>query len=237
MPAVDALDRLESFFARLAEAPAHRALGRAVRPMDFAVALERAIEEQAIRMPDRIVVPNRYLVRCAPADLTALDPAAGTLAQELTAYVARYLQENDLRTAGALAVVIDGDVAVPPGSVRATGVFQPDTERLAPAATTPVLHLQMLDASGRLLSQVEVRDAPLVVGRRSDCDVVLPDISVSRQHCAVSWDPDAASFVIDDLRSTNGTLLNERPVTHAPLADGDVLTVGSYLLTVRLAAG
>jgi FHA domain/Domain of unknown function (DUF1707) len=65
----------------------------------------------------------------------------------------------------------------------------------------------------------------LVVGRRSTCDVVLSDRRVSRVHAVLMLVGD--QWLIEDLRSTNGTTLNgTRLRSAAPLHPGDLLGFG-----------
>jgi pSer/pThr/pTyr-binding forkhead associated (FHA) protein len=45
----------------------------------------------------------------------------------------------------------------------------------------------------------------IVIGRLPDSDMVIPDPSVSKRHCAVEWDGKEVS--VEDLKSTNGTYL------------------------------
>lgn len=62
-----------------------------------------------------------------------------------------------------------------------------------------------------------------VVGRSSDCQVRVPDLSVSRRHAKLGVDPLGHAW-LTDLGSTNGTFLNGRTVPpHLPalLDDGD----------------
>jgi len=69
-----------------------------------------------------------------------------------------------------------------------------------------------------------------VVGRHSDCQVVLDAPAVSRQHCAITLAADGAT--VEDLRSRNGTLLNGA-ILSAPkrLEDGDELGICGHRLT------
>jgi len=64
----------------------------------------------------------------------------------------------------------------------------------------------------------------MILGRGTDCDIVIPLRQVSRQHAKVSPGPDGA--IIEDLDSKNGTFVNGRlikgPVT---LRDGDELKI------------
>jgi hypothetical protein len=62
---------------------------------------------------------------------------------------------------------------------------------------------------------------------RTDGDVLLPDPQVSRRHAVVRLDDDSRP-VIEDLGSTNGTYVNEEPVTGPRrLEVGDVVRFGA----------
>jgi adenylate cyclase len=64
------------------------------------------------------------------------------------------------------------------------------------------------------------------LGRGSDNDVVLSDVSVSRYHAEILREPNGWS--VHDLKSTNGIEVNRAPVEKAPLRAGDLLTIGSF---------
>ncbi len=67
-----------------------------------------------------------------------------------------------------------------------------------------------------------------VVGRDAGCDLTLDDPSASRRHARILSTP--KGFVVEDLGSKNGTLVNERSVSMHVLRDGDRLTIGSTTL-------
>jgi DNA-binding CsgD family transcriptional regulator len=76
-----------------------------------------------------------------------------------------------------------------------------------------------------------LRDPVTTVGRGPGVDVDLEDPSVSRLHAeVVRRGPHA--YVADLGLSTNGTLVNGRPIGRRVLADGDVLQVGRVRLRV-----
>jgi len=59
-----------------------------------------------------------------------------------------------------------------------------------------------------------------VIGRSAECEVPVDTPAVSRRHAAVIRDGDG--YFLEDLKSRNGTLLNEKPVVdRALLKDGD----------------
>ncbi|MCZ7592051.1 MAG: FHA domain-containing protein [Kiritimatiellae bacterium] len=80
-------------------------------------------------------------------------------------------------------------------------------------------------------TQVEfsLGDQPVTIGRSADADIVLLDERVSRIHCGLRlWDGD---FYIKDLKSRNGTWVNNSKVDVAKLKAGDVIRTGSTTFT------
>lgn len=64
------------------------------------------------------------------------------------------------------------------------------------------------------------------VGRSPDNDLVLGNDTVSWNHCTISRRGDA--WWVEDMRSRNGTRLNDKPVSQpATLTDGDLVLVGT----------
>jgi adenylate cyclase len=89
----------------------------------------------------------------------------------------------------------------------------------------------------RYIASGEDRVVPLAggrvrLGRGSDNDVVLSDVSVSRYHAEILRESDG--WTVHDLKSTNGVEVNRVPVERAPLRAGDLLTVGAF--EIRLEA-
>ncbi len=84
---------------------------------------------------------------------------------------------------------------------------------------------------GQLAGKRWPLDKPaLMIGRGEDCDIVLPDRQVSRQHIRVLHDDQG--YAVEDLGSKNGTYLNGVPVQGiARLQDGDEIQIA---LSVRL---
>ena len=70
------------------------------------------------------------------------------------------------------------------------------------------------------------------IGRSPSNDIVLKETKVSRQHAAINLR--GGSYVIVDLKSSNGLLVNGRKVEEAVLNDGDELTIGSFKFQFNL---
>lgn len=106
--------------------------------------------------------------------------------------------------------------------------------------TTQRLRLNLGDSGGRpgarlvvihgenLGAQIEVGDKAVIVGRSVACDLQIPHPSVSRQHCRITFERDR--YQLEDLGSTNQTLVNEAPVTRIELQDGDQIAVGDAVV-------
>lgn len=72
-----------------------------------------------------------------------------------------------------------------------------------------------------------------IVGRDPRCAIWIDASGVSRRHAKISMAGDRAA--LEDLDSSNGTFLGSRRVTsETPLADGDVIELGSTTVTFRL---
>src|SRR5690349_8599389 len=51
-------------------------------------------------------------------------------------------------------------------------------------------------------------DGPIVIGRDPGAELPLRDGSCSRRHCQVERDPETGFFMVSDLNSTNGVIVN-----------------------------
>ena len=70
----------------------------------------------------------------------------------------------------------------------------------------------------------------MVIGRQSDCDIVLDSNSVSRRHAEVV--ADGGAFFVEDLGSRNGTYVNGRKIEgRTRLAENDRIKICDMLLT------
>ena len=71
----------------------------------------------------------------------------------------------------------------------------------------------------------EFSSGELILGRAPDCQVVLKDFGISRQHAKLIADPGGVRIM--DLGSKNGTKINGNLITQAPLREGDKFSLGS----------
>jgi predicted component of type VI protein secretion system len=70
-----------------------------------------------------------------------------------------------------------------------------------------------------------------VIGRVAGCDLVIDDSKASRRHARLVVEAGVAE--VEDLGSSNGTRLNDKPVTRRVLRDGDRIQIGATVLVYR----
>lgn len=78
-------------------------------------------------------------------------------------------------------------------------------------------------------------EEPATIGRDRTCEVPIEDPGASRRHARVVPTPDG--YIVEDLGSKNGTLVNDRPTDGAVLQDGDRIVIGQVQLEFRLISG
>jgi hypothetical protein len=81
---------------------------------------------------------------------------------------------------------------------------------------------------GRAFPLVKER---VIIGRLAESDVVVTDPGVSRRHAEVRREN--GEFVISDLGSMNGTMVNEATIGERTLKPGDRITIGRTILEFR----
>jgi pSer/pThr/pTyr-binding forkhead associated (FHA) protein len=96
----------------------------------------------------------------------------------------------------------------------------------APRSAPPGRYLEVEGAGEKLL--VPLLRGVTHIGRGLAADLRLDESSVSRRHAIVVLRGEGAR-ILDD-RSANGTLVNGRRVSQAPLSSGDTIALGRAIL-------
>lgn len=82
---------------------------------------------------------------------------------------------------------------------------------------------------GKTVERREV-DAPrYVVGRATECDLVIDNLGVSRQHAEIVLESGVP--ILKDMKSNNGTYVNGKRITRYNLNDGDEIAIGKFAIT------
>lgn len=223
------LSRFENFARTLIEGSFDRLLGQQSVLIDVASALAAAAEET--RRGD--VMANRYIVRLSrssQAELAQQTPDAALLLEDL---LSRLQREEQLVLEGELSVQIVVDDSEKPGRVAITAehlVAEDEATAVLKRRGGVTAPLELLDAylivGGR--RHVALEQAVTSIGRSLENDIVLDDPDVSRRHAQVRWRH--GRFILFDLGSRAGSLVNEMPIKECELKAGDVIRFGGVAL-------
>jgi hypothetical protein len=114
-------------------------------------------------------------------------------------------------------------VAQMSGAVPAVATAPTSAAAAAQAAET-LDEIVFLEDDGEI--RKKLRQEVTMFGSRPGISVRLLDPDVSELHCAITRVP--IGWILSDLNSDKGTLLNGRPVKAAVLKAGDIIQLGNY---------
>ena len=87
----------------------------------------------------------------------------------------------------------------------------------------------ILSMDGLVLKEIPLTKERMTIGRRANNDIQIDNLAISGEHAAIVTILND-SF-LEDLNSTNGTLVNGQPVKKHFLKNGDAIELGKYKLT------
>jgi serine/threonine protein kinase len=102
-------------------------------------------------------------------------------------------------------------------------------KELNPPPAFPMITL-VAEETGK---EVRLTRPVTLMGRGTDCGLVVRASDVSKHHCQVVVE--SGQVVVEDLDSANGTFVNDKQVRRARLRDGDELRVADHVFRVRVA--
>ena len=228
-----------------------RAFKSNVKPLQIGRKLLQSVDaERDIDAQGRRTIPNTYVVQLSPHDREGFADIEPALVRELTEAVREYVRQEGYHADGKVRVVLrtnpdlrkgrfdisvrnntdaSQDVPVTP-SLIATEVAPTSTANPITAPFTPVPD-SAFDLPPAVITlpngqRIALHEGHYVVGRNLECDIVISDPNVSRQHaefvCA------AGEVAVRDKNSTNGTKVNGVAINGDQLLQhGDVISFGT----------
>lgn len=222
---------LEGAFADLFRSP--------VQPVEIAKTLGRAMDDGRTIGVGRIYAPLGYTVALSPEDSEKFGPFTATLAGELATYLTGRAHERNYHLTGTpkVSFAVHDDLRL--GRFRVSAELSAPEDEEADTAVeiegswpddsrSPTDDLATVTV-GDHDHDVALQGDRVVVGRLAGSTIRLADVNASREHAAFVRVDDL--WTIEDLDSTNGTLLNGEPVDSRTLHDGDVIEIGLTRLT------
>jgi hypothetical protein len=255
------LRRLESTIADLVEGTFSRVFKSEVRPVEIARKLAREMEEHKSYSLQRAYAPNEYRVFLSPEDRERFADTEHALVTEFSGYLLEHARRERLALMSRPIIHFETDDRLRLGEfgiqTRSTVVppqqeaEDPDHPREEPPEVSG--RTMVYSTAGRVAEPLEERarsrsytalllmggkrlvigPTGVTLGRSRQCDVMVDDPNVSREHAEVR--PRGGSWVLTDLNSTNGLRLNGRRVERSEvLKPGDEIELGTTALTFEL---
>lgn len=209
------LQSIERRLERMVEGVFRRSRG-SIRPIELGRRLVREMDDnRTVDVKGRRMVPNYFTVLLSAVDHASFSEIETALTTELAEAAREYAREEAYHFIGPVRVGLSVD-----NNLR-TGRFGIASQlKQAPGGVGAG---SLVMPSG---ARVSLGEHITSVGRLPDCTITIDDGNVSREHARVQ--PGANGYVVVDLGSTNGTLLNGQRISgQHVLSDGDIVSFGS----------
>jgi hypothetical protein len=218
---VGILDSFERGLERAVNGAFAKTFRSGLAPVEITAALRKEVDTHASPVArDRVLVPNRFVVRMAPDDHAAMLALGDGLIDELGALLTTYATEQRYQMVSPPVITLEPDASITVGMLD----VRSSSERVE-VAWAPVLEI---DGTRHALA------ARTVIGRGSEADITIDDSGISRKHLEIVWDGRRAEA--RDLGSTNGSTLNGARLTRAVLPNESVLQAGRTRMLFRVVA-
>jgi FHA domain-containing protein len=210
-----------------------KAFRTGLQPVELATRILREMETNKTVGVREVWVPNHFVFTLSAPDRERFQGAEKGLRRELERVVRDGAPERGWSLLGPAQVEFETDPSLNQGEYGcvATLVEGPTGAQPAVAAGSDGRAELVLIEHGKPGKTYPLIKQRAVIGRLAESDVVLSDPGASRRHAEVRRDGD--EFVLVDLGSTNGTMVNESTVGERTLQDGDRITIGRTVLEFR----
>lgn len=214
-----ALQEFERRLERLVEGVFAKAFRRGLTPIEVGRRLTREMDVRRTVGVRGLIAPNEFRVAVSDEDYKAVvQKMENDLRRDLSAYVREHAKEEGYHLVGPIDVAFTTDPSL------GAGEFLVSSDMAEIEGGGPVGTLVTSDGN-----RVQITEQPVTIGRHPECDVVLNDHEVSRQHAEARRE--GGEFVVVDLGSLNGTKVNGTGVkSPRTLADGDTIVIGAHTI-------
>jgi hypothetical protein len=225
---------------RIVEGLFTKAFRSGVHPVELAKRVLREMDANQTVGVRGVWVPNRYAFTLSSEDREQFARIERSLATELEQVVVDGARERGWGLLAKPQVVFETDEDLKRGEFRVESELTEETggpptgpqpKGKAAAAAKGAGALLALVEDGSVVKEFALEGERMVIGRLEGSDVQIGDPGASRRHAEVRRDGD--DYLLVDLGSTNGTLVNEAPVSEHTLEDGDRITIGRTVLEFR----
>jgi len=205
-----------------------------LQPIELATRILKEMEANKSVGVREVWVPNRYVFFLSEPERERFGQAEGSLRRELEQVVREGAQERGWGLVGPPEVEFETDPSLKQGDFQCRPLLvegpTPGQPALQPQPKAEDAELILIE-EGKPSKAFRLSKDRVIIGRLAESDIVLADPGASRRHAEVRRHD--GEFVIADLGSTNGTMVNESTVGEQALEEGDRITIGKTVLEFR----
>lgn len=228
-----------------------------LQPVEVGRRILREMGEGKTVSVNRVYAPNEFHILMGPDDHGRFAQMESALAREFSELVIDQAKQNHWNLMGLPRISFEAVDKMGRGEFKVEAALAADPDRPAhvstqvpdesePAQSRAISSdtasrlgvqgtgavLVVVDEDGAPKERISVTRTPVVIGRMSSCDVVLADSNVSRRHAELRRE--GSDWVIEDLGSTNGTLVDGKLAKQHTLSGGEMLSFGTSALRFEL---
>mgnify|MGYP002714292869 FL=1 len=217
-----------------------RAFRSDVQPIEIANRLQKELDAEAkLLSRDKRLVPNDFTVTLSSHDYDELAPMAKAINDDVIPELRRHASEHGYVFNGPISIGYECDETLSVGRFRVSSESVANVaEAGGPASTTMIRRAPLvLEVNG---VRHPLMPPGFTIGRGSEADLRINDPGISRIHAKVVVTENQAGDVIvriEDMKSTNGIIVNGERVSNCELDDGSRIEIGSTRMLVHSPVG
>ncbi len=210
------IKKVENKIEKLVEGTFAKFFSSELKPVEISRKIVREIElNRSIGVHGDHLAPNDFDVAISESDYSNLIKAKEPLEQELEETIRDYSYQEGYIFLGSINVSIKKEENLRAGTFRIDARLKQDESGCPPGA------LVLPDGK-----RIQIGNRVITIGRLQDSTVCIDDPSISRNQAEVLLRE--TGYLLSDLGSTNGTLVNGRRISQHVLTDHDQIEFGSY---------
>ena len=210
------LQSIERRLERMVDGVFTRRSQGSIRPIELGRRLVREMDDhRSVDVKGRRIVPNDFNIVLSEADREGFGDIEVTLTTELAEAAKEYAREEGYHFMGPVSVRLSAESTMKNGRFNVTSSLKQGAGGSSMAS--------IVLPSGQRIS---LNQGTVTVGRLPECTISINDSNISRKHAEMRQT--GGEYVVADLASTNGTLVNGIRITgQQRLNEGDIISFGS----------
>lgn len=225
------INRLEAYLEQFVEGAFTNLFGNRIRAQELALRLARVMEDgcKAAQPGDpRPIAPDRFIIHANPQVQSHLLEEHPDLPGTLSQHLVDLATQSGYRLANTPSVKFLADKDLDTGAINIAADHT--SHEASSTAAMKAINLPAMDRPSN--AQIIIDDNTIIpltqdvinIGRHPENDIVIDDPSVSRHHLQLRLR--YGSYMLFDVRSRTGTLINGTLTREHHLHPGDIIRLG-----------